>query len=152
LFNQSLAEEFASQGRLLLVAGHYEGFDERIIEGLRPMELSIGDYVLSGGELAAMVEVDAVVRLLPGALGAEEGAADETFAEGLLEYPQYTRPREYRGMSVPEVLLSGNHGQIARWRLEQKKLRTQQRRPDLWQAYLHREAGAGRNIDRDASN
>jgi tRNA (guanine37-N1)-methyltransferase len=100
------------------------------------MELSVGDYVLSGGELAAMVVVDAVVRLLPGALGAEDGAADESFADGLLEYPQYTRPREFRGMKVPDVLLSGNHAAIAKWRLEQRKARTQDRRPDLWQAWL----------------
>src|SRR5205823_1765233 len=109
-------------------------FDERISEGLKPMELSIGDYVLSGGEVAAMVVIDAVVRLLPGALGAETGATDESFADGLLEYPQYTRPREFRGMAVPDVLLSGNHAEIARWRLEQRKKRTQERRPDLWQA------------------
>lgn len=139
LLDQPLAEELARRERLLLIAGHYEGFDERIIQGLQPMELSIGDYVLSGGELAAMVLVDAIVRLLPGALGAEDGAADETFADGLLEYPQYTRPREYRGMGVPEVLLSGNHKVIAQWRLEQRKLRTQQRRPDLWRAYLQRQ-------------
>jgi len=139
LFNQQIAQELSRHPRLLLIAGHYEGFDERIIEGLKPMELSIGDYVLSGGELAAMVVIDAVVRLLPGAIGAEQGAADETFADGLLEYPQYTRPRVFRGMSVPEVLLSGNHAAIAQWRLEQRKLRTQQRRPDLWQAYLEKE-------------
>jgi tRNA (guanine37-N1)-methyltransferase len=136
LFDQKMTEELASSERLLLIAGHYEGFDERIIDGLKPLEISIGDYVLSGGELAAMVVIDAVVRLLPGALGAEHGAVDETFAEGLLEYPQYTRPREFRGMSVPDVLLSGNHALIARWRAEQKKMRTQERRPDLWQRYL----------------
>src|SRR5215207_582803 len=138
-FTQELAEDFAKRERLLLIAGHYEGFDERIVEGLRPMEVSIGDYVLSGGELAAMVVIDAVVRLLPGALGAETGAADETFADGLIEYPQYTRPREYRGMSVPDVLLSGNHQAIARWRLEQRKIRTKARRPDLWTAHEARE-------------
>jgi tRNA (guanine37-N1)-methyltransferase len=140
-FDQPLAEELARCGRLLMIAGHYEGFDERIIDGLEPLELSIGDYVLSGGELAAMVVVDAVVRLLPGALGAETGAADESFADGLLEYPQYTRPRDFRGMAVPEILLSGNHAAIARWRMEQRKLRTQQRRDDLWQAYLSRQSG-----------
>ena len=140
LFDQKLAEELARHPRLLLIAGHYEGFDERILLGLKPLELSIGDYVLSGGELAAMVVVDAVVRLLPGALGAEEGAADETFADGLLEHPQYTRPRDFRGMQVPDVLLSGNHGAIAEWRLEQRKIRTRQRRPDLWKGY---EAGRG---------
>lgn len=140
LLDQRLAEDLAKRERLLLIAGHYEGFDERIIEGLRPMEVSIGDYVLSGGELAAMVVVDAVVRLVRGVLGAEDGAADETFAGGLLEHPQYTRPRAYRGMSVPEVLLSGNHERIAQWRLEQRKMRTQERRPDLWQAYVKRQS------------
>ncbi len=134
-FNQDLASEFARKDRLLLIAGHYEGFDERISTGLVPIEVSIGDYVLSGGELAAMVLIDAVVRLLPGALGAEDGAADESFADGLIEHPQYTRPREFRGMSVPDVLLSGNHKAIAQWRLEQRKLRTKERRPDLWQAH-----------------
>jgi tRNA (guanine37-N1)-methyltransferase len=137
-FDQSVAEELAAKDRLLLIAGHYEGFDERISQGLEPMEISIGDFILSGGELAAMVVVDAVVRLLPGALGAEDGAIDETFADGLLEYPQYTRPREFRGMAAPDVLLGGNHAEIAKWRLEQRLERTKQRRPDLWQAYLMR--------------
>src|SRR5947209_4028331 len=132
LFDQRTAEELSRQPRLLLIAGHYEGFDERIIDGLRPLEVSIGDYVLSGGEVAAMVIVDSVVRLLPGALGHEQGAVDETFAEGLLEFPQYTRPREFRGMAVPDVLLSGNHDAIAAWRLEQRRRRTEARRPDLW--------------------
>ena len=136
LFDQKLAMELAARERLLLIAGHYEGFDQRIVEGLSPMELSVGDYVLSGGEIAAMIVVDAVVRLLPGVLGAADGAADESFADGLLEYPQYTRPREYRGMAVPPVLLSGNHLHIAAWRLEQRKLRTQQQRPDLWKRYV----------------
>jgi tRNA (guanine37-N1)-methyltransferase len=137
-FDQAMAEDFARRERLLLIAGRYEGFDERIIEGLEPIELSIGDYVLSGGELAAMVVIDAVVRLLPGALGAEDGAADETFRDGLIEHPQYTRPREFRGMQVPDVLLSGNHAAIARWRLEQRKLRPKARRPDLWSAHEER--------------
>jgi tRNA (guanine37-N1)-methyltransferase len=139
LFDQAVAEELAAKDRVLLIAGHYEGFDDRISQGLKPMELSIGDYVLSGGELAAMVVVDAIVRLLPGALGAEDGAADESFADGLLEYPQFTRPREFRGMAVPEILLGGNHAEIAKWRLEQRKQRTQQRRPDLWQAHLNKD-------------
>jgi tRNA (guanine37-N1)-methyltransferase len=138
-FDQSMAEKLAGMDRLLLIAGRYEGFDERIIEGLAPVELSIGDYVLSGGELPAMVIIDAVVRLLPGALGAEDGAADETFTDGLIEHPQYTRPREFRGMSVPDILLSGNHAAIARWRLEQRKLRTKERRPDLWSVYDDKE-------------
>jgi tRNA (guanine37-N1)-methyltransferase len=138
MFDQKMAREFAAKDRLLLIAGRYEGFDERIVEGLNVREVSIGDYVLSGGELAAMVIIDAVVRLLPGALGAETGAEDETFANGLLEYPQYTRPREFRGMSVPDILLSGNHAAIAKWRLEQRKQRTSDRRPDLWRAHLER--------------
>jgi tRNA (guanine37-N1)-methyltransferase len=138
-FDQRMAESFASRERLLLIAGRYEGFDERIIEGLAPIEVSIGDYVLSGGELPAMCVIDSVVRLLPGALGAEDGAADETFTDGLIEHPQYTRPREFRGMPVPEILLSGNHAAIARWRLEQRKMRTKERRPDLWSAYEQRE-------------
>lgn len=138
-FDQALAGELATKPRLLLVCGHYEGFDERISELTCPLELSIGDVVLSGGELAAMVVVDAVVRLLPGVLGAEDGAADESFADGLIEHPQYTRPRVYRGLSVPDVLLSGNHAAIAAWRLEQRKRRTAERRADLWQAYQARQ-------------
>jgi tRNA (guanine37-N1)-methyltransferase len=138
-------QELSRKDRLLLIAGHYEGFDERIIEGLSPMEVSIGDYVLSGGELAAMVVIDAVVRLLPGAIGHEQGAEDESFADGLLEFAQYTRPREFRGMAVPDILLSGNHAAIAKWRLEQRKTRTQERRPDLWQAWLARRAEADRD-------
>ncbi len=133
-----MAEELAGKERLLLICGRYEGFDERISEGLKPLELSIGDFVLSGGELAAMIVVDAVVRQYAGALGAEDGAADETFADGLLEYPQYTRPREFRGMGVPEILLSGDHRAIAAWRQSQREQRTQARRPDLWTARLNR--------------
>jgi len=140
LFNQALAEELVREDRILLLAGHYEGLDERIVQGLSPTEVSIGDYVLSGGEIAAMVIVDAIVRLLPGALGAELGAVDETFADGLLEYTQYTRPREFRGMPVPEILLSGDHQKIAAWRLEQRRLRTADRRPDLWQKYCQANA------------
>jgi len=136
VLDQQLVEDLVKKPRLLMIAGHYEGFDERIIEGLSPMEISIGDYVLSGGELAAMVLIDAIVRLLPGAIGHEQGVHDESFTEGLLEFPQYTRPRDFRGMSVPEVLLSGNHKIIAQWRMEQRRLRTQNRRPDLWQTYL----------------
>ena len=143
VLDQALVQELAAEPRLLLIAGHYEGFDERIVDGLKPTEVSIGDYVLSGGELAAMVIVDAVVRTLPGVLGAETGAHDESFADGLLEYPQYTRPREFREMAVPDILLSGNHAKIAAWRLEQRKLRTRSRRPDLWQAYLDRTRGDG---------
>lgn len=130
-YTQAMAWELARQERLLLIAGHYEGFDERIRQGLEPQEISIGDYVLSGGESAAMVVVDSVVRLLPGALGHDQATVEESFADALLEYPQYTRPREFRGMMVPEVLLSGDHGRIAEWRREQRVERTRQRRPDL---------------------
>jgi tRNA (guanine37-N1)-methyltransferase len=130
-FSQAIARELAQEKDLLLVTGHYEGFDERIREQLADDELSIGDYVLTNGALPAMVVVDAVTRLLPGVLGDDESSSDESFSGGLLEYPQYTRPAEFRGMKVPEVLLSGNHAEIAKWRSEQAKLRTEQRRPDL---------------------
>jgi tRNA (guanine37-N1)-methyltransferase len=129
-FTQGRARQLAAAERLILVCGHYEGFDERI-RTLADLELSIGDYVVSGGELPALVVIDAVTRLLPGALGAEDGAHEESFETGLLEYPQYTRPREFRGMAVPEVLLSGNHAEIARWRAEQARKRTRERRADL---------------------
>ncbi|HUU31337.1 MAG TPA: tRNA (guanosine(37)-N1)-methyltransferase TrmD [Phycisphaerae bacterium] len=122
--------DLAARERLILVCGHYEGFDERI-RPLADVELSIGDYVLTGGELPAMVLIDAVVRLGPGVLGAEDGTREESFAAGLLEYPQYTRPREFRGLKAPEVLLSGNHAQIAKWRAEQARARTRERRADL---------------------
>ncbi len=135
---QALANELSKKERLILIAGHYEGFDERIRTGLADMEISLGDFVLSGGELAAMAIADSVIRLLPGALGKDESTHDESFSEGLLEYPQYTRPREYRGMTVPDVLLNGDHRKITQWRLEQAQLRTMQRRPDLWDAYKKR--------------
>jgi tRNA (guanine37-N1)-methyltransferase len=138
LFDQEMALELSKKERLLLIAGHYEGFDERIVDGLKPREVSIGDYVLSGGEIAAMVLIDAIVRLLPGVLGAETGAEDESFAQGLLEYPQYTRPRDFRGLSVPDILLSGNHAAIAKWRQQQREKRTADRRPDLWRAFQDR--------------
>ena len=128
---QATVERLAGKPRLLVLCGHYEGFDERIVEGLNPLEISIGDYVLSGGEPAAAVLVDAVVRLLPGALGSDESAETESFADDRLEYPQYTRPREFRGMAVPEILLSGDHGKIAAWRQAQSEARTRSRRPDL---------------------
>lgn len=130
-FDQATARELATRPRLLLVAGHYEGYDERIRAGLRPLELSIGDYVLSGGEAAAMVVVDAVVRLIPGVLGADDALSEESFNQGLLEYPQYTRPREFRGMEVPEVLLSGDHAEIRKWREQMARQRTTDRRPDM---------------------
>ena len=118
---------------LLLVSGHYEGFDERVREQLADDELSIGDYVLTNGALPVMVIIDAVTRLLPGVLGDEQSAHQDSFSHGLLEYPQYTRPADFRGMKVPEVLLSGNHAEIARWQAEQARLRTKERRPDLLQ-------------------
>ena len=130
-FNQTIARELAQQEHLLLVTGHYEGFDERIREALADDELSIGDYVLTNGALPAMVVIDAVTRLLPGVLGDDTSSQDESFSVGMLEYPQYTRPAEFRGMKVPEVLVSGNHAEIARWRAEHAKLRTRERRPDL---------------------
>lgn len=130
-FDQRLAQQLSKEKRLTMLCGRYEGFDERIVQGLNAREVSIGDFVLSGGEPAAMVLVDAVVRLLPGALGHESGAEEESFSGNRLEHPQYTRPREFRGMKVPEVLLSGDHEKIARWREEQAKERTRRRRPDL---------------------
>jgi tRNA (guanine37-N1)-methyltransferase len=130
-FNQAIARDLAGYEHLLLVSGHYEGFDERVREQLADDELSIGDYVLTNGALPVMVIVDAVTRLLPGVLGDDTSTHEESFNHGLLEYPQYTRPAEFRGMKVPEVLLSGNHAEIARWRAEQSRLRTQERRPDL---------------------
>lgn len=131
LFNQMVAEELAGYGEMILMCGHYEGVDERVREHLVTDEISIGDYVLSGGELAAMVIVDAVVRQLPGALGAEEAVREDSHSSGLLEYPQYTRPRVFQGWEVPQVLLSGNHAEIASWRREQSIIRTLSRRPDL---------------------
>jgi tRNA (guanine37-N1)-methyltransferase len=131
VFRQQTAAALAGREHLLLVCGHYEGIDERIREHAVDQELSIGDYVLSGGELPAMVVVDAVVRLLPGALGSPLSAVEESHSAGLLEYPQYTRPAEFRGWRVPDVLLSGHHAEIARWRREQAIRRTQERRPDL---------------------
>ena len=130
-FTQAVARELARETDLLLVTGHYEGFDERIRERLAHDELSIGDYVLTNGALPAMVVVDAVTRLLPGVLGDDESSQDESFSGALLEYPHYTRPAEFRGMKVPDMLLSGNHAEIAKWRVEQAKLRTKARRPDL---------------------
>ena len=130
-FGQAIARELARMDDLLLVTGHYEGFDERVRTALADDELSIGDYVLTNGALPAMVVIDAVVRLLPGALGDDASSQDESFSHGLLEYPQYTRPAEFRGMKVPDVLVSGNHAEIEKWRREQARRRTQDRRPDL---------------------
>ena len=131
LFNQQIAQELARQPHLALLSGRYEGMDERVRQHLVADEISIGDYVLTGGELPALVLVDAVARLVPGVLGDPDGAWDDSHAAGLLEYPHYTRPAEFRGWQVPEVLVSGDHARIARWRREQSLLRTYQRRPDL---------------------
>jgi tRNA (guanine37-N1)-methyltransferase len=130
-FDQQLAKELAAEQRIILIAGHYEGFDERIITGTGAEQISIGDYVLSGGELPAMVIIDAMVRLLPGALGDQSSAQDDSFCNGLLEYPQYTRPEEFKGLKVPQVLLSGNHNQIDKWRKQQAVEKTKLNRPDL---------------------
>lgn len=130
-FNQAMAQELARQPHLALICGRYEGFDERVRQHLATEEISLGDFVLTGGELAALAVVDAVTRLLPGALGDPTGAQDDSHASGLLEYPHYTRPPEYRGWQVPEVLLSGDHARIARWRRQEALRRTFLRRPDM---------------------
>ena len=131
LFTQAVARELAAEERLILLCGRYEGVDERVREHLADDEISIGDYVVGGGELPALVVVEAVVRLLPGALGSAESLREESHAGGLLEYPQYTRPADFRGWQAPQILLSGHHAQVARWRREQRLRRTAQRRPDL---------------------
>jgi tRNA (guanine37-N1)-methyltransferase len=130
-FTQDVARDFSKREHLILVCGHYEGIDHRVIEHLADAEISIGDYVLTNGAIPAVVFVDAVVRLLPSVLGHEHSAADDSFADGLLEGPQYTRPAEFRGWKVPDVLLSGNHAKIAAWRKEQARRRTRESRPDL---------------------
>lgn len=132
-FDQRMAEDFATSERIMLLCGRYEGFDQRVLDIVEPEEVSVGDFVLNGGEVAAMVMIDAIVRLLPGVLGDENSSIDDSFSRGnrMLEFPQYTRPREFRGHQVPEVLLSGDHPAIAKWRAEQSRIRTQQRRSDL---------------------
>jgi len=130
-FDQAVARELAQHDDLLLVCGSYEGFDERVREALADDDLSIGDFVVTNGALPAMVIIDAVTRLLPGVLGDDASSQDESFSHGLLEYPQYTRPAEFRGMKVPEVLMSGNHAEIEKWRSQQAKARTEKQRPDL---------------------
>ena len=140
---QKKVEELAAQEELILLCGHYEGVDQRALDLCIDEEISIGDYVLTGGELGAMVLVDAVARLIPGVLGCEESAQTESFSSGLLEYPQYTRPREFEGLSVPAPLLGGSHAQIAEWQLEQSLLITLRRRPEMAEAYL-----AGRKLSR----
>jgi tRNA (guanine37-N1)-methyltransferase len=130
-FDQRMATDLSKEPHLIIICGHYEGIDHRVVEHLVDLEISIGDYVLTNGAIAAVVVVDAVVRLLPGVLGDEQSAADDSFSAGLLETPQYTRPAEFRGWKIPDVLLSGNHAEIAKWRKEQALKRTKQNRPDL---------------------
>ncbi|MFN3534151.1 MAG: tRNA (guanosine(37)-N1)-methyltransferase TrmD [Desulfatiglandales bacterium] len=136
IFSQDMARSFLKFDQLLIVCGRYEGIDQRIVELSGAREVSIGDYVLSGGEIPAMVIIDAITRLLPGVLGDESSSVEESFKEGLLEYPQYTRPRIFMGLGVPEVLLSGNHKEIEEWRRAQALLRTKARRPDLFERLL----------------
>lgn len=131
VFNQRLTEELSQSSQVVLICGRYEGVDERVAEALVTDEISIGDYVLSGGEPAALVVIDALVRLLPGALGSETSAVHESFSESLLDHPQYTRPPEFQGLRVPDILLTGNHAEIARWRRDQAIKKTQRNRPDL---------------------
>lgn len=130
-FDQNIAEDLSKEARLMMICGHYEGFDERIISGIDVLELSIGDYVLTGGEIPAMAVIDAVVRLVPDVLGGNGSLQDESFTNRMLEYPQYTRPAEFRGMRVPEILRSGNHKKVEEWRMKESITRTQERRPDL---------------------
>ena len=130
-FDQPMAERFSREPHLIVICGHYEGVDHRVIEHLVDLEISIGDYVLTNGAIAAVVLVDAIVRLLPGALGHEQSAADDSFSGGLLEAPQYTRPAEFRDWKVPDVLVSGNHAEIAAWRKKEALRRTRENRPDL---------------------
>lgn len=137
-FNQTMAKEFAKEEELLFLCGHYEGIDERVLEEIVTDYVSIGDYVLTGGELPAMVMIDTISRLVPGVLNNEESAETESFAGDLLEYPQYSRPEEWNGKKVPEVILSGHHANIAEWRLEQSIERTKERRPDLYAKYLEK--------------
>ena len=133
-FTQSIAQQLSKEKNIVFLCGHYEGVDERVLEELHVEELSLGDFVLTGGEIAAVAIIDAIARLVPGVLGKEISFQEESFSEGLLEYPQYTRPPIFVGRKVPEVLLSGHHGNIAKWRKEQSVLRTKQKRPDLLQS------------------
>lgn len=135
-FHQETAKELAKEEELIFLCGHYEGIDERVLEEIVTDEISLGDYVLTGGELAAMVMVDAIARLVPGVLHNDESAQTESFGDGLLEYPQYSRPEVWHDRRVPEVLLSGDHAKVDAWRLEQSLLRTEERRPDLYEKYL----------------
>jgi tRNA (guanine37-N1)-methyltransferase len=142
LFDQQVVDQLVQETRLILLCGHYEGVDERIRQHFVDDEVSIGDYVLSGGEYAAIVVIDALVRRLPGTLGSADSLLEESHSDGLLEYPQYTRPAEFRGWQVPDILLSGNHGEIAKWRRKQRIIRTAKRRPDLLELALRESAPA----------
>jgi len=134
-FHQGLAEDFTHEDHLIFLCGRYEGIDQRVLDAWAVRDISLGDFVLTGGDLAAQAMVESIVRLLPGVVGDETSLDDESFSSGLLEYPHYTRPREWEGHAVPEVLLSGNHQHIAQWRKQQAEIITRERRPDLWQAY-----------------
>jgi tRNA (guanine37-N1)-methyltransferase len=143
--DQALVQAAKAAGGATLVCGRFEGVDERFLQALPVVEVSLGDFVLSGGEIAAYALLDAVVRLLPGVMGAEESGTEESFADGLLEYPQYTRPQEWNGLAVPDVLLSGHHEKIAAWRRDQAETITAARRPDLWEQYRRRRKDAGKD-------
>ena len=136
-YNDKLSDEFAKYNQLIIICGHYEGFDERIREIIKPREISIGDFVLTGGELPALCLIDSISRKIEGTLGKIESAHDDSFSDGLLEYPQYTKPRNYKGYEVPEVLLNGNHKHIEEYRLEQKIQRTKIKRPDLYEKWIN---------------
>ena len=138
-FNQEIARELAKEEDLIFLCGHYEGIDERALELIVTDNISIGDYVLTGGEMPAMIMMDCISRLVPGVLGNESSASDESFSDGLLEYPQYTRPETFEGKTVPEVLLSGHHANINKWRHEMSLERTKERRPDLYEAYINKD-------------
>lgn len=135
IFDQDYAKELAKEENIIFLCGHYEGIDQRIIDTIVSDEVSIGDYVLTGGELPALVMMDSIARLIPGVLGTNESFEDESFENNLLEYPQYTRPREFNGIEVPDVIVSGDHKKISDWRLEEAKKITKERRPDLWEKY-----------------
>lgn len=145
LFNWEIAEDLAGNDQIILLVGRYEGIDQRVIDTFADDEISIGDYVLSGGELAAMVLVDAVARFIPEVVGNERSVAQDSFSTGLLDHPHYTRPAQFKGMEVPEVLLSGNHAEIEKWRREQAEQLTRRKRPDLWERYISGKSdGTGR--------
>lgn len=151
LFDQALARELAAEPGIRLFCGRYEGVDQRVLEARAVEEVSVGDYVLSGGEMAALVLLDAVVRLLPGVMGNEDSAAEESFESGLLEYPLYTRPADWQGRKVPEVLLSGHHAQIRQWRRDRAEELTKAQRPDLWARYIEGKAGPAKAGDENGT-